>query len=111
VRLSGSATIRNITLPAVPNPPPTPPTAPVSVSPIYAKLTNAAPPLPGYSLPPTNVSLSDLRAYHILHAVQSKRQLYEIMVQFFDNHFSTQYQKTKHYCDNNFSNIVTNDSM
>ena len=111
VRLAGSATIRNTTLPGAPNPPPTPPTPPVSLSPIYSKLTNAAPPLPGISLPPANVSLSDLRAYHILHSIQSKRQLYEIMVQFFDNHFSTQYQKTKDYFDGNLSNVVTNDSM
>jgi len=62
-------------------------------------------------MPPVNVGLSDLRAYHILHAVQSKRQLYEIMVQFFENHFSTQYQKTKDYFDNTFSNVVTNDAM
>src|SRR6185436_3424806 len=105
------STIRDITLPAWPTPPPTPPTPPVSVFPIYSKLTNAAPPLPGYSLPPANVTLSDMRAYHILHAVQSKRQLYEIMVQFFDNHFSTQYQKIEDYFDNNFSNVVTNDAM
>jgi uncharacterized protein (DUF1800 family) len=83
----------------------------VPISPIYTKLTNCAPPLPGYALPPTNVSLSDLRAFHILHAVQSKRQLYEIMVQFFENHFSTQYQKTKDYFDTSFFNMVTNDAM
>ncbi len=110
VRLSGGATASTIGLPNPPPTPPTPPAPPVAILPVYAKLTNAAPPLPGYSLPPTNISLSDLRAYHILHAVQSKRQLYEIMVQFFDNHFSTEYQKTKDWFDNNYSNSATNDA-
>ena len=43
--------------------------------------------------------------------MQSKRQLYELMVQFFDNHFSTQNQKIEDYFDNNLSNVITNDAM
>ena len=110
IRLSGSATIANIVLPNPPTIPPTPPVPPVVLSPVFAKLTNCAPPMVGYALPPTNVGLSDLRAYHLLRAVQSKRQLYEIMVQFFENHFSSQYAKTKDWFDNNFSNSITNDA-
>ncbi len=110
-RLSGNDTIRNITLPSAGPVPPTPPTAPYAASPIYKNLTNAAPPLPGWSLPPTNISLGDLSAYHVLRAVQSKRQLYEIMVQFFDNHFSTEYTKIRDWFTMNTANAVTNDAM
>jgi len=110
-RTSGSDVIRNIALPSGGPVPPTPPTAPFAVSPIYNKLTNAAPPLPGWSLPPTNISIGDMRAYHVLRAVQSKRQLYELVVQFFDNHFSTDYTKIKDWFDVNTSNAITNDAM
>ncbi len=93
VRLSGSGTVQNVVLPPAP---PTPPPAPVSVSPVYAKLNG------------TVANIHDLRAYHVLHAVQSRRQLYEILVQFFDNHFTTEYAKTKDWFDNNLSNAITN---
>src|SRR6185503_10856277 len=55
VRLSGDQTAARPTLPPAP---PTPPVPPVSVSPVYSKLAN------------TTASLNDLRAYHVLHAVQ-----------------------------------------
>jgi uncharacterized protein (DUF1800 family) len=45
-----------------------------------------------------------------MHAVRSKTQLFEILTQFFDNHFNTQYDKTKQWFDDNFSNAVTNDT-
>ena len=109
-RVSGSSPIRSVNLPSAGPLPPTPPTPPAAVSPIYRKLTNATPPMTGYGMAPTNVSLSDLRAYHLLRAVQSKRQLYEILVQFFENHFSTEYQKTKDWFDNNYGNSITNDA-
>lgn len=108
VRLSGTSTTNYVTLPPTP---PTPPAPPAPVSPLYAKLTNGAPPLANYLTAPVTNSLSDLRAYHILHAVQSKRQLYEVLVQFFDNHFSTEYQKLKDWFDNNHGNAITNDAM
>jgi uncharacterized protein (DUF1800 family) len=108
VRLSGSQTIKTVTLPSSGPVPPTPPPAPFAVSPVYAKLTNGAPPMAGYELPPTNTSINDLRAYHILHSLQSKRQLYELMVQFFENHFTTQASKTEQWFDDNFSNSITN---
>ena len=39
-------------------------------------------------------SMEDFRAWHVLHAVQSKRQLLEVMLQFLDNHFVTQFSKS-----------------
>jgi uncharacterized protein (DUF1800 family) len=93
-RLSGALTASTIILPSAP---PAPPVPPAPVSPVYAELTN------------TVGSLEDIRAWTVLHAVQSKRQLYEVMVQFVENHFSTQYQKTKDWFDNNFSSAITND--
>jgi uncharacterized protein (DUF1800 family) len=90
---------------------PAPPTAPPSVSPFYANLTNAAPPMNVASTPPVNVSMNQMRAYHLLRAIQSKRQLYEILVQFFENHFTTDSQKTRDWFDNNFQNAITNASV
>lgn len=43
--------------------------------------------------------LSDLRAWHILRGVGAKRQLLEILLQFFENHFVTEYTKTLNYMD------------
>jgi uncharacterized protein (DUF1800 family) len=40
-----------------------------------------------------------LRAWHVLHAVQSKRQLLEVLDQFLENHFVTQYSKSSDYFD------------
>jgi uncharacterized protein (DUF1800 family) len=45
----------------------------------------------------TNAKLSDLRAWHTLRAVNAKRQLLEILLQFFENHFVTQYSKSSTY--------------
>jgi uncharacterized protein (DUF1800 family) len=96
VRLSGAATAKTNTLPPSP---PTPPPPPSSVSPIYSKLTN------------TTASLNDLRAYQVLHAVQSQRQLHEILSQFFDNHFSTENQKVNDWFDMNYANAITNPTI
>ena len=63
------------------------------------------------STPNVANSINDLRAYHILRAVQSKRQLYEILVQFFENHFTTEYTKTADWFDNSFANAVTNGTV
>ncbi len=98
VRLSGTLASTTGTLPTAPVAPPTPPVAPPAVSPVYAKLTNVL------------ATLEDLRAWHVLHAVRSKRQLHEVLAQFFDNHFCTQYQKTEDWFDMNFSNAITNDT-
>jgi len=42
-------------------------------------------------------SLADLSTWHILHAVQSKRQLLEVLTQFVDNHFVTYQDKSQDY--------------
>src|SRR5205823_755481 len=65
---------------------------------VYSKLTN------------TVASLSDLRAWLVLHAVRSKTQLLEVLTQFFDNHFNTQYDKSKQWFDDNYSTAITNDT-
>jgi uncharacterized protein (DUF1800 family) len=112
-RLTGAETANvgaNRTIP-LPWTGPVPPTPPPSVSPLYAKLNNAAPPLNNSTVPDVFVTLADLRSYHILRAVQSKRQLYEVMVQFFENHFTTEYTKIDDYFDLNFARQVTNASV
>jgi len=42
----------------------------------------------------TSASLDDLRAWFVLHAVRARRQLFEILTQFVDNHFTTQHSKS-----------------
>ena len=49
---------------------------------------------------PASASVGTLRSWQILHAVQSRRQLAEVMRQFLENHFVTQYSKTSDYLDN-----------
>ncbi len=66
----------------------------------------------GTRLANTGALIDDLRAWHVLHAVRSKKQLLETLLQFLDNHFVTQVTKTKdyfdRYYDNNFNeNIAT----
>jgi uncharacterized protein (DUF1800 family) len=43
--------------------------------------------------------LSDLRAWHILHAVRAQRQLLEVLDQFLENHFVTEQSKSIDYFD------------
>jgi uncharacterized protein (DUF1800 family) len=43
--------------------------------------------------------LDDLRAWHLLRGLQSKRQLLEILSQFLENHFVTQHEKSGEYLD------------
>lgn len=54
-----------------------------------------------------NAALKDLRAWHALHAVRSRRQALEVLLQFVDNHFTSQYTKSRDYIDG----LVTNDAM
>jgi len=53
-------------------------------------------------------SIDDLRTWHILHAVRSQKQLIEILDQFLENHFVTQYSKSRDYFDGyyNDGNLV-----
>jgi uncharacterized protein (DUF1800 family) len=43
---------------------------------------------------------ADLRAWHVLHAIESPRQFNEVLRQFWENHFVTQVSKTQDYFDN-----------
>ena len=45
----------------------------------------------------SGTTMDDLRAWHCLHAVNSQRQLLEVLAQFWENHFVTQYQKSFDY--------------
>ena len=96
---SGGTTSR-VALPTLPPPPPTPPTPPPAVAAAYAKLTNMT------------ATLDDLRAWHVFRAIHSPRQLHEVLAQFFQNHLTTQYQKTEDYFANNFQyGQYTNDTI
>lgn len=64
---------------------------------------------------PTNVvvgntnyaTIDDLRAWHVLRAVGSKRQLLEVLLQFWENHFVTQYSKSDDYFDQFYDDSAT----
>jgi uncharacterized protein (DUF1800 family) len=51
----------------------------------------------GTKLAVGSANIDDLRAWHVLHAVKSKKQLLEVLLQFLENHFVTQYSKSKDY--------------
>ena len=98
-RLTGGATVTGVAtgLVVLPILAPAPPSAPPAIAATYAKLTNMT------------ATLDDLRAWHVFRAIHSKRQLHEVLAQFFQNHFTTQYQKTQDYFDNNFNvGVYTN---
>jgi hypothetical protein len=79
---------------------PLPTPAPPAINVAYGRLVN------------TNSDLDDLRAWHVFRAIHSKKQLFEILAQFFQNHFTTQYQKTRDYYDNNYQvSSYTNDTI
>lgn len=42
-------------------------------------------------------TIDDLQAWHLLRAVKADRQLLEVLLQFFDNHFVTEYNKSRQY--------------
>jgi uncharacterized protein (DUF1800 family) len=54
-----------------------------------------------------NATISDLRAWHTLRAVGANRQLLEILLQFLENHFVTQYTKSESYIDNFYPDSTT----
>lgn len=51
--------------------------------------------------------LDDLRAWFLMHAVRSERQLLQTLLQFTDNHFVTQYSKSREWVDGQVTNSVT----
>lgn len=50
--------------------------------------------------------LPEFRGWHVLRAVNASRQLLEIMLQFFENHFVTEYGKSYNWLNNNYTNIL-----
>ena len=85
VRLSGSGIASTVSLAAGADSP----------QPLFAKLSDGS------------ASFNDLRRWHILRAIQSRRQLNEVLRQFVENHFVTQYSKTRDYFDNLAYDTVT----
>jgi len=69
------------------------PTA-LQVGALHDKLTNEV------------AGLEDFRAWHTLHAVRARRQFLEVLTQFVDNHFTTEWQKSHDY----ISGLITNDT-
>lgn len=51
----------------------------------------------------TNATIADLRAWHTMRAVNAKRQLLEILLQFWENHFVTQYSKSSDYFNGKYN--------
>ena len=61
---------------------------------------DAESPIPYHSrLQNGTATIGDLRAWHVLHAVQSRRQLAQVFQQFLENHFVTEYSKGLTYFD------------
>jgi uncharacterized protein (DUF1800 family) len=89
VRLSGSTTTATVPVRA-----PTPSAPPSTV---YARLTNGL------------ATIEDLRAWHCYRAVRARTQLLEVLAQFWDNHFNTQYGKSRQWFVDNYG-ALTNES-
>ncbi|MBM3823334.1 MAG: DUF1800 family protein [Verrucomicrobia bacterium] len=62
-------------------------------------------PLPtlGTRLELGGASLNDLRQWHVQRAVRSRRQLLEVLLQFWENHFVTEHGKSADYLDRYYS--------
>jgi uncharacterized protein (DUF1800 family) len=54
-----------------------------------------------------SASINDLRAWHVQRGVQSRRQLLEVLDQFLENHFVTQYSKSSDYFDTYYDGNIT----
>jgi uncharacterized protein (DUF1800 family) len=63
------------------------------------------PAAPYAALATNSAGITDLRAWHLRHAIQSKRQLLEVLRQFWENHFVTEYSKSSDY----MSGLLPND--
>jgi hypothetical protein len=55
--------------------------------------------------------LADLRAWHVMNAVGAKRQLIEVLTQFFENHFVTQHAKSVDYFDRFYDDGTVMDNL
>jgi uncharacterized protein (DUF1800 family) len=54
---------------------------------------------------PGTANINDLRAWLVLHAVGADRQLLEVLTQFLENHFVTEYSKSIDYFGNFYNNV------
>lgn len=64
------------------------------IAPKFASATDVIP-----AGPANYATIADFRAWHVLRAVGANRQLLEILLQFFENHFVTQHEKSVDYFD------------
>jgi uncharacterized protein (DUF1800 family) len=64
-----------------------------AVSNIAAKFVEATTPIYTNGAA-TNASIADLRAWHVMRGVGARRQLLELLLQFLENHFVTEYSKS-----------------
>ena len=71
---------------------------------IQAKFASPTNVMPGNT---TYATIDDFRAWHVLRAVGAKRQLLEVLLQFFENHFVTQYSKSLDYFDQFYDDSAT----
>ena len=55
----------------------------------------------------TNATIADLKAWHVLRAVGAKAQLLEVILQWLENHFVTQYSKSVAYLDGKYTDNGT----
>src|SRR3954454_9442801 len=51
----------------------------------------------------TNATIADLRDWHTMRGETAKRQLLEILLQFLENHFITQYSKSSSYFNGKYN--------
>ena len=50
--------------------------------------------------------LPEFRAWHVMRGVNANRQTLEILLQFWENHFVTEYGKNYNWLNNNYTNIL-----
>ena len=55
--------------------------------------------------------LADLRAWHVMNGVGSKRQLQEVLLQFLENHFVTEHAKSYDYLDRSYDDTALIDRL
>ena len=59
----------------------------------------------------TNAGIADLRAWHVLRAVNADRQLLEVLLQFLENHFVTQFEKSSDFFDRYYDSGTMRDRL
>jgi uncharacterized protein (DUF1800 family) len=59
----------------------------------------------------TNATISDLRGWHLLRAIGARRQFLEILLQFLENHFVTQWSKSRAYFADYYTDGIWQDAL